>query len=178
MHDFVAARAPKDWPILDHEQRAAMDSKITLWLDNLEDATLRRVKQLGVEYVCMAGPRLPWEETDVRSRVDHLKTAGLTLFNMMFSGFPKAIYGRPGRDEEIEKVIQSIRVGAKFGLPVMEYNFYAHRIVEGYYVEQGRGGAGLTAFDYERVKDLPPLHEEGAHPIDEMWANATYFLKA
>src|SRR5258708_1289754 len=95
--------------------------KLTLWLDNLEDATLRRVKQLGVEYVCMAGPRLPWDETEVRSRVDKLKAAGLTLFNMMFSGFPKAIYGMPGRDEDIDKVIQSIRVGAKFGLPVMEY---------------------------------------------------------
>jgi mannonate dehydratase len=25
---------------------------------------------------------------------------------------------------------------------------------------------------------LPPLPEEGAHPIEEMWANVTYFLKA
>ena len=67
----------------------------------------------------------------------------------------------PARNEaaNIERVIQSIRVGAKFGLPVMEYNFYAHRIVEGYYEEQGRGGAGLTAFDYDRVKDLPLVLE-------------------
>jgi mannonate dehydratase len=34
------------------------------------------------------------------------------------------------------------------------------------------------AFDYERIKDLPPLPEAGAHSLDEMWANATYFLKA
>lgn len=156
----------------------ATTPKITLWLDNLEDASLRRVRQLGVEYICMGGPRLPWDEAEVRSRVEKLKSAGLTLFNMMFSGFPKAIYGQPGRDEDIDKVIQSIRVGAKFNLPVMEYNFYAHRIVEGYYEEPGRGGAGLTAFDYDRVRNLPPLPEEGAHSIDEMWANVTYFLKA
>jgi hypothetical protein len=36
----------------------------------------------------------------------------------------------------------------------------------------------MTSFDYENVKDLPPLPEEGAHSIDEMWANVTYFLKA
>jgi mannonate dehydratase len=36
----------------------------------------------------------------------------------------------------------------------------------------------MTSFDYEKVKDLPPLPEEGAHSIDEMWANVTYFLKA
>jgi len=28
------------------------------------------------------------------------------------------------------------------------------------------------------MKDLPPLPEEGAHTLEEMWANITYFLKA
>ena len=85
---------------------------------------------------------------------------------------------RPGRDEEIDKVIQSIRAAGKVGLPVIEYNFYAHRLTEGYYEETGRAGAGMTAFDYDKVKDLPPLEREGAHSLDEMWANITYFLKA
>ena len=51
-------------------------------------------------------------------------------------------------------------------------------LVEGYYEEMGRAGAGLTAFDYDRVKDLPPLAAEGAHSLAEMWSNVTYFLKA
>jgi mannonate dehydratase len=75
-------------------------------------------------------------------------------------------------------VRQSIRAAGRAGLPVIEYNFYAHRLVEGYYEETGRAGAGLTAFDYDRVKDLPPLPAEGAHALDEMWSNAAYFLKA
>ena len=29
-----------------------------------------------------------------------------------------------------------------------------------------------------KFKDLPPLPEEGAHTLDEMWTNITYFLKA
>ena len=36
----------------------------------------------------------------------------------------------------------------------------------------------MLSFDYGKIKDLPPLPEEGAHPIDEMWNNVTYFLKA
>ena len=28
------------------------------------------------------------------------------------------------------------------------------------------------------MKDLPPLPAEGAHTLDEMWANISYFLKA
>jgi D-mannonate dehydratase len=102
----------------------------------------------------------------------------MTLYNLMISGFPNTIYGRPGRDEEIEKVIQSIRVAGRCGLPVVEYNFYAYRLVEGYYEELGRGGAGLTAYTYDKVKDLPPPPEIGVHSLDEMWKNITYFLKA
>jgi mannonate dehydratase len=95
----------------------------------------------------------------------------------MIGGFTNAIYGRPGRDEEIEKVKQSIQAAGQVGIPVVEYNFYAHRAMEGYYEETGRGGAGLTAVDSERMDGLKPLPEEGAHDLKEMWANITYFLK-
>ena len=145
---------------------------------DLDAGGMRRIKQIGVDYVLTGGPPIPWTEDVVRARIQHFKTGRLTLCNMMISGFPKAIYGRPGRDEEIEKVRQSIRAAGKSGLPVVEYNFYAHRIIEGYYEEIGRAGAGMTAFDYARVKDLPPLPEIGAHTLDQMWANVTYFLKA
>jgi len=145
---------------------------------HFDEASMRRVKQLGVNHILMGGPPIPWQEQDIRARMDKLKAAGLSLGNLMIGGFPKTIYGKPGRDEEIEKVRQSIRAAGRAGLPVVEYNFYAHRIVEGYYEETGRAGAGLTAFDYERVKDLPPLPSEGAHTLDEVWANITYFLKA
>lgn len=96
----------------------------------------------------------------------------------MIAGFTNTLYGRPGRDEEIQKVQQSIRAAGAAGVPVVEYNFYAHRSMEGYYAETGRAGTGLTAFDYDRVKDLPPLPNEGAHSLGEMWNNITYFLKA
>jgi mannonate dehydratase len=144
----------------------------------LDAGGMRRVAQLGIDRVLMGGPRIPWEESQIRATMDQLKSGGLTLGNMMISGFPNAIYGRPGRDEEIEKVRQSLRAAGRAGLPVVEYNFYAHRIVEGYYEELGRAGAGMTAFDYARVKDLPPLAEEGAHSLEDMWKNVTYFLKA
>lgn len=144
----------------------------------LSDTGMRRVKQLGVNHVLMGGPPIPWQEDQIRSVIDRLKSGGLTLGNMMIGGFPRTLYGQPGRDEEIAKVQQSVRAAGRAGLPVVEYNFYAHRLVEGYYEVTGRGGAGLTAFDYDRVKDLPPLPGEGVHTLDEMWSNITYFLKA
>jgi mannonate dehydratase len=144
----------------------------------VDEAGMRRLKQLGITHTIMGGPPIPWQEADLRSLTDQLKAGGVTLGNMMIAGFPNALYGKPGRDEEIEKVRQSIRVAGKVGLPVVEYNFYAHRLVEGYYAETGRGGAGWTAFDFDKVKDLPALAEEGTHDLDEMWKNVAYFLKA
>ncbi len=144
----------------------------------VDEAGMRRVAQLGVAHVLSGLPRIPWTEAQLKELIDRLKGGGLTLGNLMIGGFPNTIYGRAGRDEEIEKVIQSIRAAGKAGLLVIEYNFYAHRAMEGYYEETGRAGAGLTGFDYERMRDLPPLPQEGAHNLEEMWGNITYFLKA
>lgn len=146
--------------------------------DGLSDAGIRRVKQLGVDHVLMGGPDIPWQKDQIRSIMNRLESGGLTLGNMMIGGFTNTLYGRPGRDEEIDKVRQSIRAAGRAGLPVVEYNFYAHRIVEGYYEVDGRGGAGMTAFDDDRVKDLPPVPSEGQHSLEEMWSHITYFLKA
>jgi mannonate dehydratase len=147
-------------------------------INNLGEEALREIKQIGVNYVLMGGPPMPWTEERLKEISDKLKAGGLTPANMMIGGFPNTLYGRPGRDEEIEKFKQSIRAAGKIGLPVIEYNFYAHRAIEGYYEQDGRGGAGLTAFSAERVKGLPPLPNEGAHDLDSMWQNITYFLKA
>ena len=76
--------------------------KICLGVRADPDATgMRRIKQIGVDYVLTGGPPIPWTEADVRDRITLFKTGGLTLCNMMIGGFPKTIYGRAGRDEEI-----------------------------------------------------------------------------
>ena len=159
----------------------------------------RRIRQLGVEWVLAGGPPIPWDETQLKALMDRFKPNGLTLGNLMIGGFNNAIYGRPGRDEEIEKVIASIKAAGKVGLPVVEYNWYAHRAMEGYFEEADdvRLGVGWTGFDYDHVRtpgsqysnslrpeeanmkfrDLPPLPNEGAHTLEEMWATITYFLK-
>lgn len=178
---LVTASAPNasaafdNWPI----GESAATPKLCLGIGHLEPVSLRQVKQLGVDYVLRGGPSmLPWREAELRAMMETAKASGVALANLMIAGFPNAIYGRAGRDEDIEKVQESIRAAGRVGLPIVEYNFYAHRAMEGYYAEPGRAGTGYTAFDYGRMKDLPPLENEGAHSLDEMWANVSYFLKA
>jgi len=161
--------------------------------------SLRRIKQLGVDWVLSGGPPIPWEESRLREQMDRIKAAGLNLGNLMIAGFNNAIYGRPGRDEEIEKVIASIQAAGKVGLPVVEYNWYAHRAIEAYFEEadDSRPGVSWTSYDFDLVRkpdgnymtqtrpedegkkfrDLPPLPNEGAHTMKEMWETITYFLK-
>jgi mannonate dehydratase len=136
-------------------------------------------------------------------------------YNAMINVPPSVIYGRDTRAKDLEPFIASIEAAGKAGFPVVEYNFYAHRAIEGYYEGVGRANAGYTEFDYNldvlvnengglagtmyrdangqltpetlaafpnakqmKIKDLPPLANEGAHNLQEMWANVTYFLKA
>lgn len=145
---------------------------------NLDEAGMRRLKQIGVDYVLMGGPRIPWDEADIRSRIERFKAGGITLCNLMISGFNDVIWGRPGAGAQIENVIKSIRAAGKAGLPVVEYNFYAHRLTEGYKEEIGRAGAGYTAYDYELSKNLPPLEGVGTHTRVEQLKRAEHFLKA
>ncbi len=160
----------------------------------------RRIKQLGVNNVLSGGGRVPWTEESLNATMERWKAIDITVGNLMINLSPDILYGKPGnkRDEDIEKIKQSVVAAGKVGLPVVEYNFYAHRSMEGYFeeIDTARGNSGWTGFDYELVqtanqpyqtrpdekgmkfKDLPPLPDEGAHNLDAMWNNITYFLKA
>jgi len=139
---------------------------------------MRRLRQIGVNSVLTGGPRIPWEEVDLRSRIERFKAGGLVLCNMMISGFDDVIWGLEKADEQTENVIKSIRAAGRAGLPVIEYNFYAHRLIEGYKEETGRAGAGYTAYDYELSKSLPPRAGVGTHTRADQLKRAERFLKA
>lgn len=136
------------------------------------------IKQTGADYVHLGGPPVPWTEEDLRAIMDNHKAHGLTVINMMIGGLSNAIYGREGRDEDIAKIKESIVAAGKAGLPVIEYNWYIQRLNEGYYYKEGRGGSGITAYDYEPVKNLPPREDIGTYTAEQVWDTLTYFLKA
>ena len=128
-----------------------------------DEAGMRQLKQVGVDYVLMGGPRSPWTVTSLGQTMDRYKAAGITVINLMIGGMNDIIRGGPNRDQEIENIILSIRAAGEVGLPVIEYNFYANRLMEGYKEEIGRAGAGYTAYDYELSKNLPPSEGVGTH---------------
>lgn len=171
------------WPVVEEPDTPKMTMNVGL---NDPESKVKAIKQFGADYVHMSGPRLPWTVEGIQAIVDKYKSYGLTVINMMINFSPDIIHAGPGRDEEIKRVQDALVVAGKVGIPVIEYNFYAHRLGEGYYNVEGRGGSGYLGYDYNRVnpktgiapKDLPPTEREPAMKKEELWANITYFLKA
>jgi mannonate dehydratase len=143
-----------------------------------DEAWMRQLKQVGVDYALTGGPRSPWTEESLRQLMATYQAGGLTLINLMIGGMNDIIRDGRNRDSEIEAFMQSIRAAGKVGLPVIEYNFYAHRLTEGYREEIGRGGAGYTAYDYEASRNLPPQEQRPPRTRAEQLRSADYFLKA
>ena len=139
---------------------------------------MRRLKQIGVDTVLMGGPRIPWDEAELAPphgslhgrRAHHLQHDDLRL--------QRRDLGTAGRRRADRHVITSIRAAGRVGLKVVEYNFYAHRLVEGYKEEIGRAGAGYTAYDYALSKALPPKDDVGTHTRAEQLKRAKHFLEA
>jgi|WetSurMetagenome_2_1015567.scaffolds.fasta_scaffold03971_2 mannonate dehydratase len=164
-----------EWPVLEGPATPKLCVGIS---SNADVSKMRQIKQIGADYVLMGGPQIPWKVEDLKAIMDRFKAEGLTVINMMIGGHPNTIYGREGRDAEIEKIKESLVAAGAAGLPVVEYNFYADRLMEGYYEKKGRGDSGVTAFDYAPVKDLAAKPEIGTYTSEQLWDNLTYFLKA
>ena len=121
-----------------------------------------------------------FEEKPVKAVKEAWKKVGLN-FNVV-EGPPslgeKTKLGLEGKDEEIANFITLMKSLSKAGVHVICYNWMP---VIGWYrtdkAKLGRGGALVTAFDYDVIKDEPNT-KYGIVTKDAMWKNLEYFLKA
>jgi len=170
--------------------RAARDADIRLCLAyfyGLQERKMALSKQMGVTGV--VSPSSPWmlNMRDTKPWTLEALTAVKDAYAKrgmewtVLEGTPpldKAKLGIAGRDEEIENFITLMRNMARINLDVICYNWmpvisWARTDFE----RKGRGGALVTAFDYDSVKKLP-LTEYGEVTPETMWKNMEYFLKA
>jgi mannonate dehydratase len=180
--------------------------KIGKELGDISDVTLRFYKQIGVEevgmptrYVTQTGavpttrPLVPaaqtqalgsevpvWDEEEIFRIKERIVSFGLTPVMAFLGMSGEIVMGGSGRDEDLEKVKTCIEIAGRAGLRVLAYSFSALRASEGYGARygEGRGGADYRDFDYDRIKDLPPLESVGRHGMEEMWDRLTYYLEA
>ncbi len=163
------------WPLSEGPYTPKLVSGLRI---NADEKSMRRLKQIGLNHVSSVALPGVWIESELKGYMDNFKMQSLKLINLMYVVGSDIILAKSNRDEEIEKIQQSLVVAGKCGLPNVEYNWYVDRLIEGYFEVKGRGGAGVTGFDNNKVKSLPAKPEIGIHKADEIWANLTYFLQA
>jgi mannonate dehydratase len=122
----------------------------------------------------------PWEYEVIAGVREAYKKVGLNYH--VVEGPPslgsKTKLGLEGRDEEIDNFITFMKNLRKAGIDVICYNWmpvisWARTDM----ARPGRGGALMTAFDYDVIK-TKPLTEHGEIPPEKLWSTLEYFLKA
>jgi mannonate dehydratase len=156
------------------------------------EENLTFIRQMGVEYVdCTPHKGLGMEElgywdadklTDFRKHVESfgLKLAALHL-PLASAGvdrlpYPSIMLGKPGRDEEIVKIGKCIEAAAKAGVPLLLYNLAILPVVRTPYRTPGRGGITYSHFDYEELKNDPPLPYAPV-TAEMFWERIEYFVE-
>lgn len=169
---------------------SARDANIDLCLAyfyGLQERKMELSKQMGVTGV--VSPSSPWmlDMRDTKPWTLEALTAVKAAYTRhgmqwrVLEGTPpldKAKLGIGGRDEEIENFITLMRNMARIDVNIICYNWmpvinWARTDME----RRGRGGALVTAFNYDAARDLP-LTEHGEVSPETMWRNLEYFLKA
>ena len=89
-----------EWPIADNPDTPRICVGVSM---DADEKAMRKIKQIGIDYVLMGGPEIPWTEEGLRAIMNRFKENGLTVINMMIGGHPNTIYGREGRDAEIKR---------------------------------------------------------------------------
>jgi mannonate dehydratase len=121
-----------------------------------------------------------WEFQDLVRLRTQVGAAGLNLYaieNVPASFYDKILEGKPGRDEQIEKMRRTVRNMGRAGIPVLGYHFMLLSVWRTGYNPVGRGGARVTVYDHSQVENAP-LAECAPVTDEEMWERLSYFLKA
>ena len=157
-------------------------------LNELTDDIVQFSKQLGIQDIQFnmfhGSPHLPgethWEYMDLLRLRTRCEDAGLRLNaieNVPIKFYNKIMLGLPGRDEQIEHMATTIRNIGRAGIPIFGYHFIVTGVWRTSSTTPARGGARVTSFDLELVKDAP-LAFGRVYTEEEIWANYAYFIKA
>lgn len=154
----------------------------------LAETDLRLARQLGMTDVVttmtgvtMAPERIQapgWSYLDILHLRKRVEAAGLTL--SVIEGYQlsdRITLGLPGRDEDLDRVCETISNMGRAGIPIYCYNFMAvFNWLRTSTAVRGRGGALVTRFDAADLANAPNTYA-GETTDAQMWDNFAYFLR-
>ncbi len=159
-------------------------------------------RQLGIKDIHMNTPTLPgekiWEYDALKDLCDRIKANGQKLSmveNVPLVYYDKVILGLPGKDEQIENYIQTMKNLSSLGVEVLGHHFSPTFVWRTDMEAPGRGGARVSAFDQSLMRSDAnaafELMKRKRHYLgynvfevvaglteDDLFKNYEYFMKA
>jgi len=122
----------------------------------------------------------PWSEQAILRDKAEFARHGLNIVGIEDTApMDKVRLGLPGRDQEIENIIQQIKAMGRLEIPVLCYNWMALSSWARTKIDiTSRGGSLVTGFNLNDTKLLPPLVAPGEVSSEQLWNALEYFLKA
>lgn len=183
-----------------------MKNKIKLCIGQFQvfdDEMAKYALQLGIKHVQMNTPQLPgekiWEFAALKALCEKVESYGLKLTmieNVPLVYYDKVIFGAPGRDEQIENYIQTIRNLSSLGVEILGHHFSPSFVWRSSYDTEGRGGTKVSSFDEdlflkignevmrERMKKKRHLLDYDVFEVmknttaEDLFRNYEYFMNA
>ncbi|MGW1681737.1 mannonate dehydratase [Saccharopolyspora sp. NPDC002376] len=137
----------------------------------------------------------PWTLDEIEGVKSLVEAEGLTLHaieNLDPGHWHDVLLGGPYRDEQLDQVLESIRLLGQAGIPCLGYNFSLAGVWGHVTGPFARGGAESIGFDAEKVREQPEIPRGqvwnmtyddscgdetiGAVDADTMWARLLAFL--
>lgn len=157
---------------------------------------LRFIKQLGVDDILLNMYRnnlidtnydalpLPgdhqWEYSDLlllRHKIEDAELRMLALENMPWTFYDKIMMGQPGKEDQLEHVMETISNMGRAGIPVLGYAWTPSGVWRSSTTHRIRGGAEVMRVDLDDFKNAPLTHGR-IFSEEEMWDNYQYFIEA
>ena len=163
----------------------------------ISDERLAFIKQCGVDDFQMNTPTLPgdgkWAYEDLAKLVEKSENVGLRLMaleNVPNVFWDKIMLGLPGREQQLENMIETVRSIGKAGIPILGYHFMPNGVWRTSQNAVVRGGATATSFHLQQAvtADADEQREYCRSPSvsdtvgqekteEEMWENYDWYLE-
>jgi len=170
--------------------------KIALQAAESEEA-VKFIRQLGLRHVVSGLGAPPSGVLDVElleSRRDFFASHGLSwdvIENLPPDHYVDVMFGRPGRDRQIDNVCRTIENMARVGIGVLQYGWMLLGGIRTEYSPTGRGGARYPRFDLTVAERAPaaaldwlglgkpryPHIPDGELSAEQVWEHLIHFLE-
>ncbi len=168
-------------------------------IKEFNDDALMMAKQLGSSGFHFNTPPIAtadedfWSVRALKWLKEYTEKFGLTLDmieNVPIRFLDKVIMGLPGRDEQIENYIKTLRNMGEVGIPILGHHFCPTWAWRTSITKPYRGGATVSAYKRADENKVPNAYavskfhmvtmDENAVPptTEQLWDNFTYFIKA